>query len=126
NTLSIVTANKATKTATKTAKPTKTATKTAKTATKTAKTAKPAKEWDNAIITRIASGVIAVAKAEELREKLAADIKEFRSYGVKLGASRRTCAMSQEFYAAFLAQGVTEKTATNYLSCLRESINNGR
>lgn len=110
-TLSIVSANTAKKTAPKKTAPKKTAAPTT---------------WNSAIVSRIASCVVAVAKAEELREKLAADIKEFRTYKVKLGASRRTCAISQEFFAAFVALGVKEKTATNYLSCLRESINKGK
>ena len=116
NTLSIVSANTAKQAAAKKAAAKKAAAK---------KAAAPT-TWDSAIVSRIASGVVAVAKAEELREKLAADIKEFRTYKVKLGASRRTCGISQEFFAAFMALGVKEKTATNYLSCLRESINNGK
>lgn len=111
--LSIVSANEATAKKTTTRKP----------AAK--KTAAPAK-WDAALITRIAENVTAIAKADELKAVLEMDIKKFRTYKVKLGASRRTCGISQEFFAAFLSLGVKEKTATNYLSCLRESINNGK
>lgn len=110
-TLSIVAANTAKQTTTK------------KPAAK--KTPAPAK-WDTALVARIAENVTAIARADELRATLEMDIKKFRTYKVKLGASRRTCGISQEFFAAFVSLGVKEKTATNYLSCLRESINNGK
>lgn len=89
------------------------------------KTAAPAK-WDDALVNRIIENTVAVARVEELRKTLDMDITKFRTYKVKLGASRRTCAVSQQFFAGFIAQGVNEKTAANYLSCLRAAINDGK
>lgn len=89
------------------------------------KTTAPAK-WDDALVNRIIENTVAVARVEELRKTLNMDITKFRTYKVKLGASRRTCAISQQFFAGFIAQGVNEKTAANYLSCLRAAINDGK
>lgn len=122
--LSIVSANESAATSKPAAKPAAKKTP-APRKTTAKKTTAPAK-WDNALITRIAENVTAIAKADELKAVLEMDIKKFRTYKVKLGASRRTCGISQEFFAAFMSLGVKEKTATNYLSCLRESINNGK
>lgn len=121
--LSIVAAANANKKAPRqaTAKPASTR---AKSAADTIKAPKPT--WDAELITRMAGNVVAMDTAKAAAEALQADVKFFRTNGITLGGSMRTCGICKEFAAAFTAAGKSKGTIANYLTALRAAINDGK
>jgi hypothetical protein len=50
--------------------------------------------------------------------------KELHAAGAKIG-DKRVCPLAQAFVAVFKEEGLADQTATNYLSAVRKSVNEG-
>jgi hypothetical protein len=78
-----------------------------------------------------AAGTIcgSIKKAEDsinsLYEELNTKAQALKEQKAKFGKSKRTCSLSASFFDACVSGGVSQKTASNYLSIFRDAVNNG-
>ena len=83
----------------------------------------PAVKFDTgAVITTISTLMIAVATTPAL---IQVEVNKLRKAKIKIGTIKQNCALALRFQAAFDSAGVTVDTRNNYLSAVRQAVNEG-
>lgn len=83
----------------------------------------PAVKFDTAaVITTISTLMVAVAKTPALIQD---EVDKLRKAKIKIGTIKQNCALALRFQAEFDSAGVSTATRDNYLSAVRQAVNDG-